>query len=98
MWKRCLLLGLLGSCAALEPDYFEVSPGYTWGSSDGRFADQPSYHADEDAYAVFFTVGWNVGETGEAMRNLARLDVSKAGQLTLRDPVEVYDRDWETTI
>lgn len=79
-------LCLLASCAALEPDYVEVSPFYADGSSAGRYANMPAYSADEDTVGLMVTVGWAVGQMGEAYRNLSMLDVSKGGELTLRDP------------
>ena len=75
----------LASCAALEPDYVELSPFYADGSSSGRYANMPSHSSDEDTVGMMVTVGWAVGQMGEAYRNLSMLDVSKGGELTMRD-------------
>jgi hypothetical protein len=74
------------SCAGLEPDYFEASPYLQSGSNS--FA-RPVNNFDEDAYGLLFTVGWNVGQMSRAYRNLAALDVSRSGELTLRDMGDV---------
>jgi hypothetical protein len=79
---------LLVSCNALQPDYLEASPWFADGSASGRYANMPAFSSDDEQIGLMFTVGWFVGETGAAMSNLARLDVSKAGQLTMRDQPE----------
>lgn len=74
------------SCSGLEPDYVELSPYIQRG--DNRF-DRPVNNFDEDAYGLAFTVGWNVGQQSQAYRNLAALDVSRSGELTMRDQGDV---------
>jgi hypothetical protein len=75
----CLLL--LTGCASLEPDYFELGGGL--GRGDINNARNGYYETYSES--IGFTFGWNLGTQAEAMRNLADLDVSKSGELTLRD-------------
>lgn len=78
--KYLALLLLLASCRA--PDEVSVSPWYgtgmaTW-SGEGR--DYTSHDS-----GLMLSLTWAVGKRYEAYRNLAALDVSKAGELTMRD-------------
>jgi hypothetical protein len=66
----------------MEPDYFELSPYAQQGSHN---FSRPVSSFDEDTWGVMATLGWNVGEQARAMSNLARLDVSQGGELTMRD-------------
>ena len=70
---------LLTGCHA--PAYLELSPYLQQGENT---FDRPPSNFDEETYGLMFTLGWNLGSQNEAYRNLANLDVSKAGQLTLR--------------
>ena len=80
---------LLVGCNAMQPDYVEVSPFY--GDSGYDFNDPRALGFDGETTGLMFTVGWFVGETGAAMRNLSMLDVSPAGQLTMRE--QAHDGD-----
>jgi hypothetical protein len=74
-------LFILVGCASLEPDYVEFGGGVSQG--DITHARNGSY--DTGSEWVGLTLGWNLGTQAQAMRNLADLDVSKSGELTLRD-------------
>lgn len=74
-------LFILVGCASLEPDYVEFGGGVSQG--DIAHARNGSY--DTGSEWVGLTLGWNLGTQAQAMRNLADLDVSKSGELTLRD-------------
>ena len=74
-------LFVLVGCASLEPDYVEFGGGVSQG--DITHARNGSY--DTGSEWVGLTLGWNLGTQAQAMRNLADLDVSKSGELTLRD-------------
>ena len=76
-----LLLLIVVSCASLEPDYVEFGGGMSQGGIN--HARNGSY--DTGSEWVGLTLGWNLGTQAQAMRNLADLDVSKSGELTLRD-------------
>ena len=76
-----LLIVFLFGCTALEPDYVEFGGGVSQG--DIAHARNGSY--DTGSEWVGLTLGWNLGTQAQAMRNLADLDVSKSGELTLRD-------------
>lgn len=76
----CFLLVIMG-CAALEPDYFELGGGMTQGGI--RPARNSRY--DTTTESIGFTFGWNLGTQAKAFRNLADIDVSRAGELTFRD-------------
>lgn len=73
---------LLASCASAAPDYLELSPSYGQGSST---FERPVTNFDSETWALGVTVGWNLGVQHQAYRNLAALDVSKAGQLRTTD-------------
>lgn len=75
-----IALTLLSACAG--PDYFELNPYHQQGHN--RF-DRPVTNFTEETYGLGATFGWHLGATKAAMRNLASLDVSKSGELTLRD-------------
>lgn len=75
-----IALTLLSACAG--PDYFELDVYHQQGHN--RF-DRPVTNFDEETYGLGGTLGWNLGEQAEAMSNLAALDISKSGELTLRD-------------
>jgi len=80
MMKLLPLLLLLPACRT--PDEFALSPWYgtsaaTW-SGEGR-------DFDGHESGLMGTWTWSLGKRYEAYSNLAALDVSKAGQLTLRD-------------
>jgi hypothetical protein len=77
-----LLLASVMSCASMEPDYFELSP---YGQRGSHNFTRPVSSFDEDTWGVMATLGWNIGEQARAMSNLARLDVSQGGELTMRD-------------
>ena len=78
---RCLpLLLLLSACQG--PDEISISPWYGTGQStwSGEGRDYTSHES-----GAMFTATWYMGDQRVAYENLAALDVSKAGQLTLRD-------------
>lgn len=75
-----IALTLLSACAG--PDYFETEVYHQEG--ENRF-DRPVSNFDENTYGLGMTLGWTLGTQKAAMRNLANLDVSKSGELTLRD-------------
>ena len=76
-----LIIVFLFGCTALEPDYVELGGGVEQGGiTHGR---NGSY--DTGAEWVGVTLGWNLGVQSKAMRNLADLDVSRAGELSFRD-------------
>jgi len=76
--RLALSLLLLAGCRG--PDYLEVSP---WASEGAIASARQEY--DTDSYGAMLTVGWSVGQTGRAMANLAELDVSKSGELLIRE-------------
>lgn len=73
---------LISSTACRTPDQLTVSPYYSSGHStfERSFAG-----VDSNESGVMFSLSWSLGKRYEAFKNLAALDVSKAGQLTLRD-------------
>ena len=75
------LLFVIASCGSLEPDYFEL------GGEVGQGAINHDRHGgyDTTSESLAFAFGWNLGQQSKAMKNLADLDVSKAGELSLRD-------------
>ena len=77
------LILLATACRVTEPSYFEMSPYLQRGSHE---FSRPVSSFDEDSYGLMFTLGWNLNEQYEGMRNLASLDVDKAGRLTLDQP------------
>ena len=77
-----LLVLALAGCRMLEPDYVEASPYIQYG--DHSF-DRPVSSFDEETWGLMFTVGWHVGVMHQAMNNLSLLDVSRSGELTMRD-------------
>lgn len=78
---RLALLLLLASCGA-SPDYLEVTPSY----GEGGLQRVGSLNrADSQTYAIGVTFGWNLNaDRREAYRNLAGLDIDRAGRLTMR--------------
>lgn len=77
----CLLAYTALCCSVLEPDYLEVSPYTQFGDHD---FSRPVSTFDEETYGIMFTLGYNIGEQAQAFRNLAMLDVSRGGELTMR--------------
>jgi hypothetical protein len=75
-----LILLVLG-CASLEPDYVELGGG----ASQGGINNARNGYYDTNTEWLGVTLGWNLGTQARAMENLADLDVSKSGELTLRD-------------
>lgn len=73
-----IALGL--SCQA--PDEISVS---AFGSSGHSDIGDREFGLDTNNSGGMLTLTWAMGKRREAFRNLAALDVSKAGQLTLRD-------------
>ncbi len=72
-----LLLVLLMFTSCRGPDYLETSVYQGEGFIDGSRAND----YDQDSRGLMLTAGWHAGQQGEAMKNLAALDVSKAGVL-----------------
>ncbi len=66
-------------CACRSPDYIEAGTSVSDGEIDR------GHGVTTEAYSLGFTVGWHAGRTGRAMENLAALDVSRAGELSIRD-------------
>ena len=75
------LLLLLAACGSLEPDYFELGGGM----SQGIINHNRNGGYDTQSETAAFVFGWNLGNQAKAMKNLADLDVSRAGELSLRD-------------
>lgn len=88
---KFLALGVLIACvvdACRSPDYVETSVAQGQGTIDGSRAND----YDTDYQSFMLTLGWSIGQQGEAMKNLAALDISKAGALrteTYSGPVVV---------
>tara|TARA_R110000822_G_scaffold31902_2_gene91995 strand:+ start:475 stop:948 length:474 start_codon:yes stop_codon:yes gene_type:complete len=74
------LILLLTSCAFF--DYFEVHVGASQGHGD---FNRSFGGVDEETAYLGFTLGANLGTTNRAMKNMAALDVSPGGELTLRE-------------
>jgi hypothetical protein len=89
-----LLLVLLALCACRGPDTIAIIPHMGFGKLDGRrFNDY-----ENETYGVAFFVGWSVGDKAKAYSNLAKLDVSKSGELLARthafaSPVTIHAPD-----
>jgi hypothetical protein len=81
--KKILLfpLLLLQSCMLLEPDYMELSPYAQQGTSN---FSRPVSNFEEESYGVMLTFGYEIGDRYKATQNLAKLDVSQAGLLNVR--------------
>ena len=71
-----------GLCSCRIPDYYELSPYLGEGSLDPRGAGT----VDGEHWGLMGTVGWLGGASAQAADTMARLDVSKSGELTLREP------------
>ena len=74
---RWLLLIALAACRA--PDYYEVSAGHSEGEITRGLG------LDTEQNVLGFSIGWFSGQTAEAVRAVSMLDVSRAGELTLRE-------------
>ena len=74
------LLLTLGACQA--PSYFEVHAGATEGE---QHFNRSFGGIDEETYYLGVTIGWNLGITHMAMRNMASLDINRAGELNTQD-------------
>lgn len=80
--KTFILALVLAFIGCRAPDEISLSPWYgtgqsTWSNEGRDFSSHTS--------GLMGTATWSVGKRYEAYKNLAALDVSKAGQLTLRD-------------
>lgn len=79
--KPAMLLLLL-FCACRAPDGWSLSPYY--GRGHGSF-DRSFAGLDTEEGGLMVSFHWYSTSQREAYRNLAALDVSKSGQLTMRD-------------
>jgi hypothetical protein len=70
-----LAVPAFGGCRS--PDYVETSVAQGQGTIDGSRGND----YDQDTQSFMLTTGWAIGQQGAAYKNLAALDVSKAGQL-----------------
>jgi hypothetical protein len=78
----CMSLAIAGVTLLLavtcrSPDYVETSIAQGQGTIDGTRANDYT----QDTQSFMLTTGWSIGQQGQAMKNLAALDVSKAGVL-----------------
>ena len=81
---RAIVLGALAvlclSCLSCRaPDYYEVTAGH----SEGEITRGLGLDTERDM--LFFSVGWFSGQTARAVDQVAMLDVSRSGELTMRE-------------